>query len=296
MSRPTRATTGGRAYLDLQNMARRDGRATDELLQLYALEGFLVRLARSGRADRLVLKGGMLLAAFGNRRPTRDVDLAATQLTNDTDRVLGLVREITATGVDDGLCYEPASATVETIRDADEYTGVRVNLDASLHRARMRFHVDVNVGDPIWPQPRTVEVPRLLGGKVITLTGYPLHMVHAEKVVTAVQRGTASTRWRDFGDIWTLSGSHGVNGSDLVSAIAEVTSHRRAELMPLAEVLEGYPLLAQRRYAAWRRKQGLDQLPEQFADVLDDIVAFADPAITRSATGRVWNPRHRAWQ
>ena len=35
-SRPTRATAAGRAYLDLQNLARRQGRPTDELHQMYA--------------------------------------------------------------------------------------------------------------------------------------------------------------------------------------------------------------------------------------------------------------------
>ncbi len=296
MSRPTRATTDGRAYLDLQNMARRDGRPTDELLQLYALEGFLDRLARSGHADRLVLKGGVLLAAFGNRRATRDADFAAMQLANDTDTILGLIREVAHMDVDDGLRYAPDSATAEIIRDEDEYSGTRVNLDAVLHRARLRFHVDVNVGDPIWPGPRIVHVPRLLGGQAVALTGYPLHMVHAEKIVTAVQRGTASTRWRDFGDIWTLSGSHATNGSDLVNAIVEVADHRRASLLPLAQVLDGYALLSQRRYAVWRRKQDLDQLPDQFADVIADVIAFADPPITGSAAGQVWNPVHRAWQ
>ena len=34
--RPTRATVAGRAYLDLQNLARRQQRPTDELHQLYA--------------------------------------------------------------------------------------------------------------------------------------------------------------------------------------------------------------------------------------------------------------------
>jgi hypothetical protein len=38
MSRPTRADAGGRAYLDLQNRARREGRPTQELLVLYALD------------------------------------------------------------------------------------------------------------------------------------------------------------------------------------------------------------------------------------------------------------------
>jgi hypothetical protein len=72
---PTRASVAGRAYLDLQNLGRREKRSTEELLALYALEGFLARLAASKRAGDLVLKGGALLAAYDARRPTRDVDL-----------------------------------------------------------------------------------------------------------------------------------------------------------------------------------------------------------------------------
>ena len=77
MSRPTRATSGGRAYLSLQARARSEGRPTGELLVLYVLERFLYRLSVSEHRDRLVLKGGMLLAAFDERRPTGDVDLLA---------------------------------------------------------------------------------------------------------------------------------------------------------------------------------------------------------------------------
>ena len=54
--RPTRATTAGQRYLDLRRLASQTGRATDELQQLYALEGFLDRLGRSRHARRLVLK------------------------------------------------------------------------------------------------------------------------------------------------------------------------------------------------------------------------------------------------
>ncbi len=65
MSRPSRDTAPGRAYLDLQARARREGRPTDELFVLYVLERFLYRLSLSELRDRLVLKGGMLLAALG---------------------------------------------------------------------------------------------------------------------------------------------------------------------------------------------------------------------------------------
>ena len=39
----------------------------------------------------------------------------------------------------------------------------RVSLPCVLASARIRFHVDVNVGDPIWPVPGLVDLPRALG-------------------------------------------------------------------------------------------------------------------------------------
>lgn len=52
---PSRATTAGRVFNDLRNMARRHGRSTDELLVSYILERFLYRVNRSQYANRLVL-------------------------------------------------------------------------------------------------------------------------------------------------------------------------------------------------------------------------------------------------
>jgi hypothetical protein len=88
VTRADRSTTAGQAYLNLQRQARSGGRPTQELILLYALEGFLDRLARSGRSPDLVLKGGVLLAAYAVRRPTRDVDVAARAHANDPHEVL----------------------------------------------------------------------------------------------------------------------------------------------------------------------------------------------------------------
>lgn len=43
--------------------------------------------------------------------------------------------------------------------------------------------------------------------------GYPLSLVHAEKIVTALSRGAKSTRWRDFADICQLARRHSVDGA-----------------------------------------------------------------------------------
>lgn len=298
MSRISRGTAAGAAYVDLQAQARRTGRPTQELLQLYVLEGFLARLAESELRESFVLKGGVLLAAFDTRRATRDVDLAGIDLANDTITILALVRRVleVQTGDDDGIEFLPDTATAEVIRDEDEYSGVRVRVGARLASASLPFHVDVSVLDPIWPEPTAVDVPRLLGGEPIHLAGHPIHMVHAEKIVTAVQRGTANTRWRDFGDIWSLSRRHATAADDLGRAIDEVARARNARLSTLAEVLDGYVALAQGRWTAWRRRSSSDHLPVEFEAALSAVVAFADPVLLGQAGGRTWDPNGGAWR
>ena len=296
MSGPTRGSVEGRVYLDLQNKARRDGRPNAELQQLYVLEGFLARLAGSPYRERLVLKGGVLLAAFGTRRPTRDVDFQALHVANDTATVRALVIEVAGLVLDDGLIVNTQGARAETIRDEDEYSGVRVTMTASLARAQVTFHIDVNVGDPVSPAPVLVSVPRLLGGDPLALSGYPLPMVHAEKLVTALQRGTVNTRWRDFADVWALSGRHPVNGDEVQTALRVVAEHRRVQLARLADVLDGYAALAQGKWGAWRRKQQMLDQPEQFNDLIQAVIAFADPALTGQVRGLTWNPTSRQWQ
>jgi hypothetical protein len=298
VSRISRGTPAGDAYLDLKSQAKLTGRATQELLQLYVLEGFLARLAVSDVRDGFVHKGGVLLAAFETRRPTKDVDLAGLNLANSTGAVLSVIQTVLKTPPtkDDGIEFFPDTATADAIRDEDQYSGVRVHVDARLTSAKLPFHVDVNVGDPIWPAPTTVAVPRLRGGPPIRLSGYPVHMIHAEKIVTAVQRGTANTRWRDFGDIWTLSSRHPVEGSDLQRAIREVAHGRGANLAPLTEVLDGYAELAQTRWAAWQRRGRIDHLPERFIEVLDGVLRFAEPPILGQVSNLTWAPDNGIWQ
>lgn len=282
--RPTRATAGGRAYLDLRKAAAAAGRPTDEYHQLYALEGFLDRLSGSPHADRFVLKGGVLLAAYSARRPTRDVDLAAVDVASDLAEIRGMVNEIVSLERDDGLEVDANATTVESIRDDDHYGGARVVIHGTLATAVIQFHVDVNIGDPLWPPPEEVEIPRILGGPPVRLRGYSVELIIAEKIVTALQRGTANTRWRDFVDIVQLAGQP-FDVDAAVESIRRVAAFRGVSVQPLLDVLAGYPDIAQAKWAAWRRKQYLtDTTPSSFADLLDQLIDLADPLLQRAAS------------
>lgn len=100
-SKPTHANLAGSRYLALQRLARAQKRTTAELLQLYVLESFLRRLVRCRHNHTLVLKGGMLLAAFDLRRATRDVDVLALKTDNDPAAVQRLIVDVTSVEADD---------------------------------------------------------------------------------------------------------------------------------------------------------------------------------------------------
>lgn len=285
----------------MQRKARGEGRTTAEYLRLYALEGFLLRLANSEHNGKFVLKGGVLLAAYELRRPTADVDFAGIAISNEIEFVRRLVAEVTSTvlpaGLDDGLVFDLEDIRAETIREDDEYSGVRVRLVARLATAIERFHVDVNVGDPIWPAPADISLPRLLGEAPIRLRGYPLEMVLAEKIVTVLQRGQASTRWRDFGDIYLLTRRYTFQANELRQALQAVADYRHVEISSLDDALDGYAEIGQEKWGAWRRRLELaDSLPASFGDALGALELFAEPILTGSADDSAsWDPAQQAW-
>lgn len=269
--KPTHADLAGSRYLALQRLARTQKRATAEVLQLYVLESFLRRLVRSQHDERLVLKGGMLLAAFDLRRATRDVDLLALRTDNDPAVVERLILEIASVDIDDGVVFLLDTLTAGVIRDDAVYPGVRASLDAHLATARIRFSVDLSVGDPIVPPPIRTALPVLLGDEPIEVLAYPKAMVVAEKLVTALQRGRASTRWRDFADLFMLVPGD-LDQSEVIAALRAVAGHRGVPLRPLREVLVGMPKEAQARWATWRKRQGApERVPEDFATMLEAL-------------------------
>lgn len=135
----------GAVFRKLQKAARKAGEVegrkipTEEYLVRHALESFLARLNQTPHGQEFVLKGGILLAAYGIRRPTKDVDAAAVAADLTTEKV-------------------------QTVA------------------------WDVSAGDPIVPQARMIEVPRVLGSP-IELLGYAPETIVAEKGVTILQRG-----------------------------------------------------------------------------------------------------------
>lgn len=254
---PSRATTSGRVFNDLRNLARWQGRATEELLLAYVLERFLYRVGRSRYAERLVLKGGVLLAVLDARRPTRDADLLALDHEADQESVLRWVVEIAAVHVDDGVEFAIDRACSQVIREGDQYPGVRVVVPATVARARVNLSLDVNFGDPITPAAVLTDFPQMLEAVTFPLWGYPVETVLAEKLVTMVSLGDLNTRDRDWADGWRLTGAHDLDGPDVSAAVSATAEYRGVQPRPLSDVVIRLPQLRQAPYTVWCRTHSL---------------------------------------
>jgi hypothetical protein len=245
------------------------GAPTQEYLIRHALESFLDRLTRTSHAADFVLKGGVLLAAYGVRRPTKDVDVNAVSANVDAQHLAEVVRDIATINVDDGVAFDLDTIDVQEIREQAEYPGLRLRVAVSIGTWRGTASWDVSTGDPIVPPPREVTIDRVVGDP-ITLLGYAPETTIAEKGVTILERGITSTRWRDYVDIVALA-RQGIDADGLLRAARAVARHRGVTLEPVAPHLAGYGAVAQAKWAAWRRKERLESACEE---MLDDQVTM----------------------
>ncbi len=166
------------------------------------------------------------------------------------------------------------------IRDGADYPGQRVKVTASIGHQKILVSWDVSAGDPIVPAAHLIRVPRVLGPDIEVL-GYAPETVIAEKGITILERGTTSTRWRDYIDIVQLDRAYDLDRPSLEASIRSVAAHRRVEVRPITPLITGYGSTGQSKWAAWRTKAGVQYLSEELlddqmkkvADVLDEPFA-----------------------
>ncbi|GAB3769215.1 nucleotidyl transferase AbiEii/AbiGii toxin family protein [Microlunatus parietis] len=299
MTRVTRETEAGRAYLDLQNRARREHRNTQELLTLYIVERWLARLSKSAHTEQFVLKGGMLLATFDARRPTADADALARDMANDEATVIERILEIASLPDNDGVEFRTDTVTAHTIRDEALYAGLRVTMDARLATATVRFRIDVNFGDPVTPAPQMINLPTLRPETApIRILGYPIETVLAEKITTAITLGDANTRVRDYADIYTLISKQQLHHAAVHEALLATAEFRGTSLQPLSEVIDELANLRHQAYVAYRASLGADgeHLPQVFSTLVETVAAFADQLIEARPPTAMWLPQELRWR
>ncbi|MCA8948550.1 MAG: nucleotidyl transferase AbiEii/AbiGii toxin family protein [Planctomycetes bacterium] len=284
----------------LGNLAKAQNRPHQELLQYFAIERFLHRLAISRHRDRFVLKGALMLTVWRapTTRPTMDIDLLGSGR-NRTEELEAVVRELCGVTIDpaDGLAFEPESVVGEEITIEAEYVGVRITFRATLGTARIPMQVDVGFGDAVVDADPDVELPTLLDFPAPRLRGYSRETAIAEKLNAMFQHGRLNSRMKDYFDVLLLASHFAFDGGKLADAIRATFERRETPLQARPVGLTGEFAEQpdkQVQWAAFLRKIRATDAPAKLEDAVDRIGAFLLPVLAglvESGTfGGGWEP------
>ena len=283
----------------LLNQARSQGRPFQEVLQYFAMERFLYRLAKSPFADRFILKGALLLTAWRAplSRPTMDIDLAG-RTDNTLDHIASLVGEVCAIAVEpDGIAFSRASIEASRIKEDADYEGVRVQFHATLARARIPMQLDIGFGDIITPGPTEIEYPTLLDFPGPVLQAYPRETVVAEKLEALTALGVLNSRMKDYYDLALLSRMYPFEGERLADAIVATFRHRgtsiEAEPIGLTETYYDDPSRAV-QWRAFVRRSRFDEEAGDLARLVTEVRPFALPVLAAIAAKDTFQARWKA--
>lgn len=261
------------------------GEDMNVVLKQFAIERLLYRISRSEHRDRFVLKGAMLFVVWEKipHRPTRDVDFLGLG-TNDVNELERVFQEVGSVLVEeDGLFFDPVSVKGSVIKKDDAYKGVRIKLVAFLGNARIPVQADIGYGDYVVPSPELVIYPTLLEFPEPRLKAYTYHTVIAEKFHAIVELGLASTRMKDFYDLWYLGMNFDMGSCFIGEAIKETFDKRGTEIpqdISLSFMNEFYTdEMKLKQWEAFLRRNGLVDEALGFQEVIEVIQGVLSPHV-----------------
>lgn len=188
----------------IRSLAKKKNLKSQEVLQIYFFERFLERLSKSKYKNNFVIKGGFLISSLIGieNRTTMDMDTTIKGIPLKEEKIKEIVEEIININVDDGIKFEIKD--ISYIREEDEYENFRISLIANVGKTKNPMKLDLTTGDAITPGEIEYTYPCIFTQEDIKIMAYPLETILAEKYETIIRRNIATTRMRDFYDLYTI--------------------------------------------------------------------------------------------
>ena len=276
--------TAASVHQRLLNKSRESSRPFNELLQHFAIERFIYRLSKSPHADRFILKGALMFAAWigSMSRPTMDIDLLG-KIENSLELIRTVIKDACTIEVEnDGIVFHKDTVTAARITEDADYSGARVMLRGNLGKIRLFLRIDIGFGDVIIPGPSKVKYPVLLDFPPPELNGYTRESTLAEKFQAMVKLGLLNSRMKDFYDIWFLSQMFDFKGETLVEAIEKTFEKRKTPLPKELTIFTPSFMKDENKQAQWQgfiNKTKLGDAPKSFENVIAGIKKFLQPVV-----------------
>ncbi|MDR3245456.1 MAG: nucleotidyl transferase AbiEii/AbiGii toxin family protein [Prevotellaceae bacterium] len=227
---------------NLMKLAKTEKLNFQAIVTRYLHERLIYRISVSNFADNFFLKGGALIYAIEGLhvRPTMDIDLLATHLSNDINSVKQVFTDICNIRYDDDCVrFDTEKIVVSEIRKEDKYNGIRVILNTSFDSIQQRLQIDLGFSDIIVPAPVSLEYPVLFSElKKPKIKAYSVETVIAEKFHAMITLGNLNSRMKDFYDVYLLLSDEkvGIDIEILKTAITGTFRNRNTEFADNSEL------------------------------------------------------------
>ncbi|PCF51634.1 nucleotidyl transferase AbiEii/AbiGii toxin family protein [Staphylococcus delphini] len=223
----------------IKHLAKTKDLKPQEVFQMYFFERVLERLEKSSYRHSFIIKGGLLISSLIgiDNRTTMDMDATVKGIALTEENITKIVKEILAIDVQDGIDF--VFEGIREIRESGGYENYCVSYSARYGRINNPMKMDITTGDAITPREMIYEYPLMFDEGHIEVMAYPLETILAEKIETIIRRNIATTRMRDFYDVYLLYKLYEdkINFESLAKAI-ENTSRKRESLDDLADYKE----------------------------------------------------------
>ena len=210
----------------LKNESVRREISNQQMIVLFLHEEFSRRLGKSNYIDQLILKGGFLLFSLGagETRTTMDSDYLMKNLSNKKEIIEEIIKEIIKI---DNNVIKFEYIDMEIIAEENDYHGFRIKLIGMIGRTKTPVFIDLGVGDVVVPEPNLITLETIIDGiEKPKIRAYSMETIIAEKLDAVLYLMEASSRMKDFYDIYYLAISKNFIGEILREAIYKTFKNR----------------------------------------------------------------------
>ena len=212
----------------IKRIAGEKGLLPQQVQQCYLIERFLMKLASSEYSNQFIIKGGFLIGSLIGigSRTTMDLDATIKDFHLNKESLNEIITSILAIKIDDS--FSLSLLGIEDIREADNYPGYRVKIQATFNSIIEQITLDVTTGDRLIPSEINHTYQLIIENNLLQLSAYNLETLLAEKIETVMSRREANTRPRDYYDLYSLTTffHHTINLSLLKKALQETATRR----------------------------------------------------------------------
>jgi predicted nucleotidyltransferase component of viral defense system len=288
----------------LLNIAKSVNKDFNAVLLQYFQERFLFRLSQSRYRDSLILKGALLFLVnqISRVRPTKDIDFLELGITNNQNTLENVIREIIQIHDNDGIVFNTDSVSSEIITLQNEYPGLRINFDGNLGNIHKSLQIDVGFGDEIVPEPVEVYFPVILDNyNAPYLLIYSLESAIAEKFEAIVKFSHATSRMKNFYDIWFLSENMEFKYETLRLAIRTTFMNRGTDITEYQIIFSDDFKESSSKKETWHAFLNRNRLDCKytFTEIMNSIEYFLKPVCLNDSVefiDKIWKPAIKKWE